>query len=253
VGEVWRCNGCQEDSPIPLDPEKTEWHYHINELYAHGHNQGTLTPLLTLHAAMSTAWGDRPSGEGLGFYPGVELRAKQGACVPFPKKELDLVALRGRDLVLAECKESTEHLAEPKKASELSEFVRQLADTIVLPDHLGASKLLVASSTTFPVEKEVLLQEAPANHSVELLWLDGRDLLDPHRFANPLAFLGASNGASKPEGWDEEYLESLRIDLADSQRLVSPSGLKHVKNTPATRKSSATTGQPWISKAATSG
>jgi hypothetical protein len=44
VGEVWRCHGCQEILPIPLEPDKTEWHYRINELYAHGHNQGTLTP-----------------------------------------------------------------------------------------------------------------------------------------------------------------------------------------------------------------
>lgn len=211
VGEVWRCDVCQEDSSIPLEPEKTEWHYHINELYAHGHNQGTLTPLLTLHA-MSRAWSDRTSGEGLGFYPGVELRAKEGARVPFPDKELDLVVLRGSDLVLAECKESTEHLVEPEKASE---FARQLADTVVLADHLGASQLLVTSSTTFPVEKEVLLQEAPADRSVELLWLDGRALLDPHFFWNPLAFLGASGGAGKPEGWDDEYLESLRIGLPD--------------------------------------
>jgi hypothetical protein len=168
--------------------------------------------LLTLHA-MSRAWGDRPSGEGLGFYPGVELRAKKGARVPFPKKELDLVALRGRDLVLAECKESTEHLAEPEKASE---FARQRADTIVLADYLGASQLLVASSTTFPAEKEALLQEAPADCSVELLWLDGRDLLDPHFFANPLTSPGASGGAGKPEGWDEVNLQSLRIGLADT-------------------------------------
>jgi hypothetical protein len=133
--------------------------------------------------------------------------------VPFPKKELDLVALRGRDLVLAECKESTEHLAEPEKASE---FARQRADTIVLADYLGASQLLVASSTTFPAEKEALLQEAPADCSVELLWLDGRDLLDPHFFANPLTFLGASGGAGKPEGWDEVNLQSLRIGLADT-------------------------------------
>lgn len=150
---------------------------------------------------MSRAWGDRPSGEGLSFYPGVELRAKKGARVPFSKKELDLVALRGRDLVLAECKESTEHLAKPEKASK---FARQLADTIVLADYLGASQLLVSSSTTFPVEKEALLQEVFADHFVELLWLDGRDLLDPHFFANSLTFPGASGGAGKPEGWDED-------------------------------------------------
>jgi hypothetical protein len=212
VGEVWRCDGCQEDFPVPLDPDKTEWHYRINELYAHGHNQGTLTPLLTLHA-MAGAWGGRPSGEGLGFYPGVELTAKEGACVPFPKKEVDLVALRGRDLVLAECKESTEYLAAPEKAAQ---FARQLADTVALADHLGAAELLVASSTTFPVGKETLLREVPDNHSVKLLWLDGSDLLDPYFFANPLTFPGASDGARKPKGWDEEYLELLRRDLADT-------------------------------------
>lgn len=211
VDEVWRCDGCQEDSPTPIQPDKTEWHYRINELYAHGHNQGTLTPLLTLHA-MSGAWGSRSSGEGLGFYPGVELKAKKGARVPFPKKELDLVALRGRDLVLAECKESTEHLEAPEKATV---FARQLADTVGLADHLGASELLIASSTTFPVEEEALLREVPGDHSVELSWLDGRDLLDPHFFANPLAFSGARGGAGKPEKWDEEYLELLRSDLAD--------------------------------------
>lgn len=78
---------------------------------------------------------------------------------------------------------------------------------------IRAFQFLVASSTTFPVEKEALLQEVPANHSVELVWLDGRDLLDPHVVANPLTFSGASGGVGKPEGWDKEYLESLRIGL----------------------------------------
>lgn len=53
----------------------------------------------------------------------------------------------------------------------------------------------------------------PADHSVKLVWLDGRDLLDPHFFANPLTFPGASGGVGKPEGWDKEYLELLRIGL----------------------------------------
>lgn len=210
VSEVWRCDGCQEDLPVPLEPDKTEWHYRINELYAHGHNQGTLTPLLTLNA-MVGAWGGRPTGGGLGFYPGVELKAKKGARVPFPKKEIDLVALSGGELVLAECKESTEHLASSEKADE---FARQLADTVALADHLGASRLLVASSTTFPVKAEVLLREVTAGHSVELTWLDGRDLLDPSYFANPLAFRGAGGRAGKPEGRDEEYLELLRKGLS---------------------------------------
>jgi hypothetical protein len=211
VGEVWRCDGCQEDLPIPLEPDKTEWHYRINELYAHGHNQGTLTPLLTFHG-MAAAWGRWSRGEALGFYPGIEIKAKEGARVPYPKKEIDLVALRGRGLMLAECKESTEHLAVPEKADA---FTRKIAETVILADHLGASRLLVASSTMYPVEKATLLREAPADHSVEVTWLDGRDLLDPHYFANPLALEGASSGADKPEGWDKEYLELLRRSLVD--------------------------------------
>jgi hypothetical protein len=161
---------------------------------------------------MAAAWGGRPSEVGLGFYPGVVLKAKEGARVPYPEKEVDLVALHGRDLVLAECKESTEHLAEPEKAAK---FARQIAEMVVLADHLGASQLLIASSTVYPVEKATLLRETPADHSVEVTWLDGHDLLDPHYFANLLAFKGASSGADKPEGWDKEYLELLRRCLVD--------------------------------------
>jgi hypothetical protein len=123
-----------------------------------------------------------------------------------------LVALHGRDLVLAECKESTEYLAEPQKAAR---FARQIAEIVVLADHLGASQLLIASSTVYSVEIATLLRETPADHSVEVSWLDGHDLLDPHYFANPLAFEGASSGAGKPEGWDKEYLELLRRSLVD--------------------------------------
>jgi hypothetical protein len=43
IGETWRCDGCKEDMPIPLHPQSTPWRNRINELYAHGHDQGTLT------------------------------------------------------------------------------------------------------------------------------------------------------------------------------------------------------------------
>jgi hypothetical protein len=52
-------------------PDATHWRYKINELYAHGHDQGTLTPLLTLNA-MHAAWGTSSIYGGLAFYPGVE-------------------------------------------------------------------------------------------------------------------------------------------------------------------------------------
>jgi hypothetical protein len=68
IGETWRCDGCKEDMPIPLHPDSTHWQYKINELYAHGHDQGTLTSLLTLYA-MHAAWGTSSIYGGLGFRP----------------------------------------------------------------------------------------------------------------------------------------------------------------------------------------
>lgn len=212
VSEVWRCDGCQEASPIPVEMDRTLWHYRINELYARGHDQGSLTPLLTLRTLLE-AWRGGPGDIGFGFYPGVELRAKEGAEAPFAHKEIDLVAVHGSDLVLAECKESTEHLCDPEKASR---FARQLADSIVLADHLGASRLVIASSTAFPEDKASLLREVPAGHSVELLWLDERHLLDPNFFANPLSFPRVDGGVGKPEGWEKEYLKLLGAALSDS-------------------------------------
>jgi hypothetical protein len=207
VGEVWRCNGCQEDSPIPLEPEKTEWHYHINELYAHGHNQGTLTPLLTVNA-MHASWRTSSVYGDLGFYPGVELRAKDGVDVPFEHKEIDLVAMRGGNLILAECKESARPFSEPGEAAA---FARQLGDLVELADQLGASHLLVASSTAFPEDKAPLLAEAPSRHSVEIIWLDGRDLLDPDFVLHPLNYPEvATQRTERPEGWDADYLDWVR-------------------------------------------
>jgi hypothetical protein len=212
VGEVWRCNGCQEDSPIPLEPEKTEWHYHINELYAHGHNQGTLTPLLTLNA-MHAAWGTSSVYGDLGFYPGVELRAKDGVDVPFEHKEIDLVGMRGGNLILAECKESVRSFAEPEEAAA---FARQLGDLVVLADHLRASQVLAASSTAFPEDKDPLLAEVSSQSSVDIMWLDDHDLLDPHMFFHPLNYPTATGKrADKPEGWDTDYLDWARRSVTN--------------------------------------
>ncbi len=212
IGETWRCDGCKEDMPIPLDLQSTSWRYRINELYAHGHDQGTLTPLLTLYA-MHTAWGTSSIGGSLGFYPGVELKAKEGADVPFAHKEIDLVALRGSSLILAECKESVGSLHEPGEASL---FAEQLGDLVVLADHLGASQLLVTSSTAFPEDKSTLLAETPTEHAVELVWLDGHDLLDPNYFVHPLSHqTAAGEGIGKPEEWENDYLDWARRSVAD--------------------------------------
>jgi hypothetical protein len=211
IGEIWRCDGCQENLPIPLDLHKTGWQYRVNELYARGHDQGTLTPLLTLNA-MYIAWGTSSIYGGLGFYPGIELKAKEGADVPFPNKEIDLVAMRGESLILAECKESTEHLAQEEDSTR---FARQLGDLVKLADHLGASLLLEASSTTFPEDKSPLLKEVPTDHLVDLRWLDGHDLLDPNFILHPLSYPPATGERiNKPEGWEEDYLDWVRRTVA---------------------------------------
>jgi hypothetical protein len=212
IGETWRCDGCKEDMPVPLNLDATHWRYRINELYAHGHDQGTLTPLLTLYA-MYAAWGSFSTYETLGFYPGVEIKARDGANVLFQHKEIDLVAMRGGDLILAECKESAHHLSDPGEAAE---FARQLRGLVRLADHLGASHLLVTSSTPFPNDKELLLSEVPSRHSVEIVWLDDRDLLDPDFVLHPLSYPEVKNRRpDSPEGWDADYLDWVWHSVAD--------------------------------------
>ncbi len=212
IGETWRCDGCKEEMPIPLHPQSLTWRYRINELYAHGHDQGTLTPLLALHA-MHLAWGTSSIYGGLGFYPGVELKAKERADVPFENKEVDLVAMRGGKLILAECKESARPFSEPEEAAS---FARQLADMVVLAEHLGASQVLVASPTAFPDDKDVLLAETPAGHSVDIGWLDDHDLLDPNLYLHPLNHpRAAGQRIGKPEGWETGYLDWAVRSVAD--------------------------------------
>jgi len=162
---------------------------------------------------MHTAWGTSTTYGGLGFYPGLEIRAKDGADVPFAHKEVDLVAMLGDVLILAECKESAEHLSNSKGASE---FARQLGDLVELSDHLGASQLLVSSSTCFPDDKTTLLSEVPADRSVDIVWLDSRDLLDPNIVLHPLRHQTAAGWrADKPEGWANDYLDWVRRSVAN--------------------------------------
>jgi hypothetical protein len=212
VAETWQCDGCKEEMPIPLHLQSTPWRYRINELYAHGHDQGTLTPLLTLYA-MHTAWGASSAYGNLGFYPGVELKAKDGADVPFQHKEIDLVAMRGGDLILVECKESVDHLSEHGEAAA---FARQLGDLVVLADHLGASQVLAASSTPFPDDKETLIADVPSQRSVQITWLDSRDLLDPDFPLHPLRYPEvADRRIDRPEGWDTDYLDWVRRSITN--------------------------------------
>lgn len=212
IGETWRCDGCKEEMPIPLHPQSVTWRYKINELYAHAHDQGTLTPLLAVYA-MHLAWGTSSIYGGLSFYPGIELKAKEGADVPFDHREIDLVAIRGGELILAECKESAKPFSDPGEAAS---FARQLGDIVVLAEHLGASQVLAASPTAFPDNKDVLLANMPSECSVDVGWLDDHDLLDPNLYLHPLSHPTATGERiGKPEGWETDYLNWTSRSVAD--------------------------------------
>ena len=213
-GEVWRCDGCKEDLPIPLGLDQTGWRYRINELYAHGLDQGTVTPLLSLHA-LNIFWRGSTNKEGLGFYPGIELEAKEGADVPVDRKlEIDLVVLRGENLVFVECKEDGNVLDDPKEASE---FALQLGELVEVAEHFGVEQVLVTTPTSFPADKSSLIERVSKDCQVSIVWLDGETILDPD-IDHPLSYLGGDPSEySKPEGWADEYLEWV------GQTVASPS------------------------------
>jgi hypothetical protein len=192
LSEVWRCDGCQEDMPIPLGLDATHWRYRVNELFAAGYDQGTVTPLLALYL-MHTAWGRPSDREGFGCYPGVELIARDGVEVPVDHIEVDLVALRHGRPILVECKESGESLQDPEQASA---FAVQLAGLAALAKHLGASRIVNATPNAFPEDKTALVEQMPQGAGVEVEWWDGASLLDPYPIER-------RRGA----GWPEEYLD----------------------------------------------
>ncbi len=78
---------------------------------------------------MHARWGSTFAQEGFGYYPGIELKKREGNSVPVDHIEVDLVALHGGRPVLVECKESAEHLGAPGGAEE---FAGQLADQVQL-------------------------------------------------------------------------------------------------------------------------
>ncbi len=203
IGEVWRCDGCQEDMPIPLNPDATYWRYRINELFAVGYDQGTLLPLLVLRL-LHSSWGTSSDKSGFGCYPGVELRAKAGASVPVEHVEIDLVALRHGRLLLFECKESGEQLNEP---GETSLFAEQLSGLVAVADHLCASRVVNVTTTAFPKDKALLLSDLPREHAAEVEWWEGESILDPYPYT-----LGEER---RPDGWPERYLDMVSRTLLE--------------------------------------
>lgn len=195
VGEQWTCDGCREEMPIPIKPDALHWRYRVNELWANGQDQGTVTPLLALYA-MCARWGTTFAREGFGYYPGVELKTSDGNSVPVDHVEVDLVALYGGRPVLVECKESAEHLWTQEGADE---FADQLMCQTKLAEHLGARKLIVASPSRFPEDKSRLMSKVPAHSDIEVEWWDDEVLLDP-------LYLHGDMKANDAQRWHLEWL-----------------------------------------------
>jgi hypothetical protein len=84
----------------------------------------------------------------------------------------------------------------------------------VLADHLGASHVLVASPSAFPDDKGPLLSDVPRRHTVDIVWLDDRDLLDPDFVLHPLRYPEVRlQRAERPKGWDIDYLNWVQLSV----------------------------------------
>lgn len=162
--------------PIPVGPEALNWKYRINELWANGQDQGTVTPLLALHA-MHAKWGYSFAREGFGYHPGIKLEKRDEASVPVNSIEIDLVALWGAKPILVECKESAEYLHDDP--GQANKFAEQLAKQVKLAQHIDAPTLIVASPSRFPEDKSSLTSQVPEGSTVEIEWWDKDTLLDP--------------------------------------------------------------------------
>lgn len=196
VGERWACDGCREEMPIPIKPDALHWRYRVNELWANGQDQGTVTPLLALYT-MCARWGSTFAREGFGYYPGVELKRSEDSSVPVDHIEVDLMALYEGRLVLVECKESADHLWTPHGADE---FADQLMDQIKLAEHVGARKIIIASPSRFPEDKSRLMSKVSDESSkVEVEWWDDEALLDP-------LYLAGDMKANDAQRWHLEWL-----------------------------------------------
>ena len=205
IGEVWRCDGCQQDMPVPLGLDATHWRYRINELFAAAYDQGAVLPLLVVNLLRSD-WGRSSDKSGFACYPGVELRARTNAPVPVEHVEIDLVALRHGRMLFFECKESGEQLGEPDEAAK---FAQQLSELTVVADHLGASRVVNATTTAFPEDKTPLSTGLSPDRKAEVEWWEGEVILDPYRYA-----VGEER---RPEGWPDQYLNLVSRTLSRAQ------------------------------------
>ena len=164
MGRSWRCDGCQVSLPIPLGPDVTQWSYRVNELYAVGHDQGTITHLLALYNLYPPVLLGNTSL--LGYYPGVVLKSKMGSTAPVDTLEIDAIGIRDGKLILVECKDSGGALGEDEAF--------RLAD---VANHLDCSRLIFITPTTFS-NAESLCANAQERCQARVEAWEARDIFD---------------------------------------------------------------------------
>lgn len=196
ISDIWHCDGCQSDRPIPLDLDKSQWAYRVNELYAHGQDQGATAHLIAMYNLYLLNQLDASSA--LGYYPGICLRGRQGASVPSSDIEIDLVAIIDGRLIVAECKESGEMLTE-----------QEVSKMISIANYLRCSRLLFITTTSFP-QADRLFLKAKETCTARMEWWGGEDVLD----LDTSELLGFRKEQTEPEEKAKQYLEWLSRRLS---------------------------------------
>lgn len=109
-------------------------------------------------------------------------------------------------MLFFECKESGEQLSRPDEAAK---FAQQLSELTVVADHLGASRVVNATTTAFPEDKAPLSAGLSPDRKAEVEWWEGESILDPYRYA-----MGEER---RPEGWPDRYLDLVSRTLPRTQ------------------------------------
>jgi len=159
IGSDFRCDGCQRVLPSPLEVKATNWKYRLNELWAHGYDQGVLLHLLLAYQRSRHFGVEERSS--LGFYPGVDVSRIDSRDRPM---ELDYVEIKEGKLIIGECKVDGRDLER-----------EQTARLAGLAQEVGCSRVVLASATGFP--RKVVSQIASGLHC-KLDVLEGQDLFD---------------------------------------------------------------------------
>lgn len=158
IGSDFRCDGCQRVLPSPLEVNATNWKYRLNELYAHAYDQGVLPHLLVAyHRSRHFGVEERSS---LGFYPGVDVYRVGSRD---RHTELDYVEIKEGKLIIGECK---------VHGPEVETDTEKLA---TLADDLGCSRIVLATTTTFPRRA---IRRLASSLRCKLDVLESQDLFD---------------------------------------------------------------------------